>query len=290
VYNAAPLGPTRRGADPSSGRRLRLRRRNIAPVFPFPVASRPNAATSRGAKPRPKPTSELVDEKRQFFVKQEETELEEAVHDLCDASVQTLGHSDLQEFSSRGSSPTIDSRAPSEEGDQPRLGQEFHLGLLALRSIVEFTAASGGACSRQGSAPKPLNQQQVQSIHDQLLLIESTANNLRQIISTHFSPPVQNDAPTDNPTCGPSPATLPQTQSPTDADLIAVLGFDWTYNSDPALDLGAPDDVWNSMQPASCTPHAGPSGCNSDHSQLHFRLQLCASLITLPLQLLRDLR
>ncbi|KAG9101728.1 hypothetical protein FRC06_002694 [Ceratobasidium sp. 370] len=279
TLSATPRNAARHVNSPS--RRLLLRHRKLAAAFPaLHTSSRSKAAifgTLRRHNSRPKPSSELIDDKRRVFVKQE-VEWEVEVHDFCDAPAPTANS---RATSSRGSSPITASRASSEEDDPSGLGQEFYLNLVALRSVAKLVAVSGGAHANRGTRSKPLDLCQAEIIHKQLAAIESTACKLRQMLASHFSHLSPNDDSPTNPSCGSASADPPEHQqedttlmlaqpgttlasTESDTAFTPTLDLDWSLDVNQTIDFGTQGDSWNSALPPSYTSYA-PSGWHSSY-------------------------
>ncbi|KAG9103702.1 hypothetical protein FRC07_009941 [Ceratobasidium sp. 392] len=275
---AAPRHVARHaGLSPSHP--LRLRRQELPAAFLVPRTSSRSKAAIYGVSPRnrtrPKTTSELVDDKRRIFIKQE---IE--VRSVYGAS---LERSNPQNASSRSSSATSDSRASSEENDLTSLGREFYVNLETLYSMAKSAAVSGGARSRRGAQSKPLDLCQAKLVYDQLAGIESTASRLRQILACYFSL-ATSDSSTD-PSCQSASINPPEAQP--EADISTPAQPDTTPASTEAdtdmtsmLDLGSYPDpnqtsetgtlggAWDSTQ--SNIPYDGPNGWDLSCSQPPF--------------------
>ncbi|KAG8740495.1 hypothetical protein FRC10_004261 [Ceratobasidium sp. 414] len=287
TLNATPRNAARHANSPSS-RRLHWRHRKLAAPFPIlHTSSRSKAAVfgvSRNHNSCPKSASQLNDDKRRIFVKQE-AECEVEAQDFCDAPAPIVN---LRATSSRGSSLITASRASSEEDDPSGLGQEFYLNLVALRSVAKLAAVSGGAHSRRGARPKPLDPRQAEMIHEQLAVIESTASKLRQMLASHFSLLPPNDDSPANPNCrssstdplehqqedtAPTSAQPGATLTPTESALIPTLDLDWSLDADQTVDFGTQGDLWNPTLPSSYTPYVS-TGWDSSYRQSPFLLHL----------------
>ncbi|KAG8700541.1 hypothetical protein FRC08_004636 [Ceratobasidium sp. 394] len=251
TLSATPRNAARH-ANSSPSRHLRLRYRKLA--APFPTLRTPESwsrAAIFGTSRRHKPTSELIDDKRRVFVKQE-IECEVEVQDFYDAPANPRGSL------SRGSSPTTTSRASSEEDDLSGLGKEFYLGLTTLHNVAELAAVSAGADSKRRTRRKPLDLDQAKGVYEHLGLIESIACKLRQTLTSHFPLLPQNDDSPANPTSTGPPehqqedttstsAQLDLTLTATDPNtaLTSTSDLGWSFDAYQTNDSSAQGDAWN---------------------------------------------
>ncbi|KAG9093695.1 hypothetical protein FS749_013943 [Ceratobasidium sp. UAMH 11750] len=251
TLSATPRNAARH-ANSSPSRHLRLRYRKLAAPFPTLRTSESwSKAAIFGTSRRHKPTSELIDDKRRVFVKQE-IECEVEVQDFYDAPANPRGSL------SRGSSPTTTSRASSEEDDLSGLGKEFYLSLKTLHNVAELAAVSAGVDSKRRMRPKPIDLGRAKGVYEQLGLIESIAGQLRQTLASHFPLlPPNNDSPA-NPTSTDPPehqqedttstsAQLELTLTPTDSSvaLTSTSDLGWNFDAYQTIDSNPQGDAWN---------------------------------------------